>query len=60
MDFVTMKPETLKWIIIGFFMLFTFVSMRFGWLKMSNNRKEKIKYFDYFWFLLVLVYLFLV
>ena len=41
-------------------MLFTFVSMRFGWLKMSNNHKEKIKYFDYFWFLLVLVYLFLV
>ena len=33
MDFVTMKPETLKWIIIGFFMLFAFVSMHFNWLK---------------------------
>ena len=57
MDFVTMKPETLKWIIIGFFMLFAFVSMHFNWLKAPNNHEE-IKPSGYDWFGFILFYLF--
>lgn len=57
MDFSTMKPETLKWIIIGFFMLFAFVSMHFNWLKAPNNHEE-IKPSGYVWFGFILFYLF--
>ena len=57
MDFVTMKPETLKWIIIGFFMLFAFVSVHFNQLKAPNNHEE-IKPSGYVWLGFILFYLF--